>query len=241
MSMREYRIQLKSMATLASIIAAGGICFVAQNGTAVKQTLYNKDGSALANPVTPTRGFISFYVTEATESVDLYILAPGGEFVVAKGMVPSGPNEILVDTSRKHHVMYVPYSVADQAGNATETDSGFTVPANALMLPHAGVLSVVADAAITIEVGTMGTSNDPDGFLDAISCAGAAGTITKGSVAAGVDTLGALLKVLDSANSGDDAPEGNTTAGVNSDPISYTLLTAADTAQGFALLPYMIP
>lgn len=237
----EYRIQLKDALTDRAIISAGGTVFVAQDGTAVKQTLYDKDGGALANPITPTRGFINFFTATTVERVDLYIMAPGGEFVVVKDVEPSGPNEIKVDTGRKQHVLHVPYSVEDQAGDATETQSAFTVPSRAMLLPNPAVHVIEADATETIDVGTMGTSNDPDGFLDGIAVSGAAGSVTPGTLTNGAATLGVLFSVQDSANSGDLVPEADVTAGAAADPISWTLTTGADTAQGFILLPYILP
>lgn len=236
--MRHYGIQLKSHLTGAIIQSAGGMCFVAQNGTPLKATLYNADGSSLSNPISLNRGFIDFHVADTVNMVDLFIMAPGGQFLVVKDVKPSGPNEVAIDTNQRHQLAVIPFSKTDQAGDATETDSGFNVPDGAMMLPNPGLMVTTADSAITLDVGTGGTSNDPNGFLAAASV-GTLGLV-KGTLTNGSATLGALLAVQDSANAGDKVPEGNVTAQADEDDITWTLLTAADTAEGFILLPYLL-
>jgi hypothetical protein len=237
MGNREWKIQLKDALTGEAIITAGGVCYVAANGDAQKATLKDKDGAALANPFTPTRGFINFFVADTTEKVDLYIMAPGGQFVVLKDVKPSGPNEIRIDTQRKEHVAVIPFAIADTAA-ATETDSGFDTGTDKLWRPAAVAVKVsTLDSGMTIDVGTDGSGgNDPDGFIDGISLTTA--VVVKATNVNGSVTLGALLYVQDSANSGDDFPE----AYLNSanENITYTLSSSTDTGEGFIYLPYTI-
>jgi len=233
--MREYKIQLKSAALLTAIITAGGTCYVATNGAAAKATLYTAAGSSLANPVTPTRGNINFFVADSVSLVDLYILAPGGQFLVVKDLAASGPNEILVDTSNRHQCMVIPISYADSTA-AAETATGFTEPANALMLPNPAFKVTAIDATETIDVGTLSTdSGDADGFLAAIDVATLG--LVKATVVNGGNTMGALFEIQDSANSGDIAPEGHV-SGEKS--ITYTTTAGSDTVEGFAILPYLL-
>lgn len=236
MGNREWRIQLKDAATGESIISAGGKCYVAANGDAAKQTLKDKDGASLSNPITPTRGFLNFFAADTVEKVDLYILAPGGEFVVVKDVKPSGPNEINVPTQQRHFAFVIPAAIADTAA-ATETATGFVIPAKAAILPTPFVDVLTIDATEDIDVGTLSTdSGDADGFIDSVSV-GTAGLV-KATLLASGDTMGALLSVLDSANAGDDAPEADVS--MVGKQITYTFSAGSDTAEVFIHLPYYL-
>lgn len=232
----EYGIQMKDAVTLESIIVAGGAVYVAKSGSPDKETLYDKSGAALANPVTPTRGFFRFWVDEEVNAVDLYVQAPGGQFQVFKDVRPSGPNEIQIDTAARYGAMVVPFSIEDTAAN-TETSTGFIVPENAAVLPTPLVLVDTLEAARTIDVGTDSTdSGDADGFIDGVSLAAAG--LVKASNANAAQTMGALLFVQDSANAGDRAPEANVSMGGKE--VTYTLAASTAAAKGFAILPYLL-
>ncbi|MCC6775635.1 MAG: hypothetical protein IT537_03205 [Hyphomicrobiales bacterium] len=236
MGNREWKIQLKDRATGESIISAGGKVYVAQAGDAAKQTLYDKDGVALSNPLTPTRGFINFFAVDTAESVDLYILAPGGEFAVRKTVKPSGPNEIEIDTDRRDHAFVIPAAITDTTAG-TETSTGFVIPAKGMMLPRPLIDVLTIDATEDIDVGTLSTdSGDADGFIDSVSVATAG--IAKATLVASGDTMGALFSVLDSANAGDDAPEGDVS--MVGKQITYTFSAGSDTAEVFIHLPYYL-
>lgn len=237
MGNREWRMQLKDLATGEAIITAGGKCYVAVNGDSAKATLLDKDGAALSNPITPTRGFLNFFVADTTDKVDLYILCPGGEFVVRKDVKPSGPNEIRVDTDRRMHSFVIPWAAADVTA-ASEISTGFVIPAKSEILPVGlGVDVIAIDATEDIDVGTLSSdTGDADGFMDGVSVA-TLGFVKPSLVASG-DTMGALLSVLDSANSGDDAPEGDVS--MQGKTITYTLSSGSDTGKGFIHLPYYL-
>jgi hypothetical protein len=232
----QFRIQMKDARTLESIITAGGAVYVATAGSPAKATLFTAAGAALANPVTPTRGFIEFFTAETVSEVDLYVQAPGGQFEVYTGVKASGPNEILIDTANRHGAIVVPFSIANTVAN-TETNTGFIVPANAAVLPNPLVRVTTLDAGMTIDVGTLSTdSGDADGFIDGLSLAAAA--LVKATLANGAITMGALLWVQDSANAGDEAPEANVS--MQGKAITYTLSASTDTAAGFVILPYLL-
>lgn len=239
MSYKKYQMQLKDHVTGEAIISSGGVAYVTVAGDSAKQTIYSDAvGTAASNPVALTRGKIEFYTLATVDSVDLYIQAPGGQFAVVRGVQPMGPNEIAIDTNQRQQTMVIPFDVADQTGDATETDSGFNVPDNALLLPNPGLRITTADATETIDVGTGGTSNDPNGFLAAASVA-TLGPV-KGTLLNSGVTMGALFFVQDSGNAGDAAPEGNVSAQADNDDITWTLTTGADTAGGFIYLPYLL-
>ncbi|MGE0751858.1 MAG: hypothetical protein AB7F39_06645 [Variibacter sp.] len=233
--MREFRMQLKDLYTGETIITSGGTVFVAVNGGAAKETLKDKDGAALSNPVTPTRGFINFFTADTVEKVDLYILAPGGQFVVRKDVRASGPNEVLVDTNSRHQCMVIPVAAADVTP-ATETETGFAEPANALMLPSPFIDVLEIDDTETLDVGTdSGDSGDADGFIDGVSVATAG--VAKATVANSGNTLGALFEVQDSANAGDLTHEGRVSGGK---AITVTTSAGTDTLEAFVHLPYLL-
>lgn len=235
--MKHYNFQLVDTATKAAIQTAGGKAYVAVNGDAQKVALFNKDGGSVANPVALVNGVVDFYVADAVNKVDLYIQAPSGHFIVTKGMEPSGPNSLFVDKSKAETLMVIPFSIADTVAN-TETNTGFVHPTRAAVLPSPLVEISTLDSGITIDVGTLSTdSGDADGFMDGVSVASAG--IAKASAANGATTLGVLLFVQDSANAGDKAPEANVS--MQGKAITYTLSAGADTAEGFILLPVILP
>lgn len=234
--MRHFKMQLVDQnGKLISL--AGGVVYAAVAGGAAKVSLLTATGAAAANPSALTNGKVEFYVADAVAKVDLYGISPTGHAFVAKGVAPSGPNEIRVDTSRADTILVIPFSATDSTAN-TETDTGFDVPTNAGVIPMAvGVDVTVLDDTETVDVGTAtADSGDPDGFIDGISLA-TAGAV-KASLANGAVTLGALLKVQDSANAGDAVPEASFTSGGKS--IVYTTSAGTDTAAGFIKLPLQL-
>lgn len=234
---RHWKLQLKDSATGEAIISAGGAVYVAVNGASQKQALVDKDGAAVSNPITPTRGAIEFFVADETVTkVDLYGMAPGGQAFQALNVTASGANEINIDTSRRHQVLVIPFAQADFTAN-TETDTGFDTGTDKLWLPNPSLKVTAIDATETIDVGTDGAgANDPNGMI-AGAALGVLGLIKSTLVNAAV-TLGALFVVQDSANAGDGVPEGF----VNSANENITITTTAgsDTGKGFISLPYLL-
>lgn len=237
MGQKIFSIQLKDHRTGEAILGSGGMCFVATAGGSAKATLLNADGSSLANPVSLVDGHIDFQVADTVTSVDLYGTAPSGHSYSLAGVKPSGPNEISIDKSQNMQAMKIPFDVADQAGDATETPSGFVVPSGAVLLPSPAINVVTADVGETIDVGTEGTSNDPNGIL-AVADVGTAGFV-KGTLLSTGQTIGALLSA-DESGAGVLVPEGNVSAQADNDSISWTLTAGSDTAAGFISLPYML-
>jgi len=103
------------------------------------------------------------------------------------------------------------------ADGTTETDTGWDVPSNAVVLGvYVNVTTAEATGADkTIDVGTGGTSDDPNGFLDGVSVASTG--LVKGTLANGAVTLGALLKIADGTT---DVPEPNVSAA--GDSVTWT-------------------
>ena len=218
-----FNFQLRDLVTGEAIITAGGVCYVAKNGLASKQAITDKDGVALSNPVALVRGHVDFWAASLTnEMVDVYIQCPGGQFVVARNLKPSGPNEIDVDTARADQCMVIPWAQADFTAN-TETDTGFDCPAanTAVFLADsasAAVRVVTIDATETLDVGTAtAETGDPDGFISAAAI-GVAGIIQDN---------GALLVTL----------VGHVSGGKS---IVITSSAGSDTGLGFIYLNYRL-
>lgn len=231
--MRNFKSQLRAALTGAIIASSGGMVYVATAGGTAKVTLYNPaDGAALANPLTLTRGSFNFNVADTVASVDLYIQSPTGHFTVVKGVKPSGDSTIPLDISKMETTFVIPFNVANQAGDATETPCGFTLPG--AVQPNVAVDVVAIDATETIDVGTLASaSGDADAFM-ALLAVGVLGYI-KPTIANGTPTLGAKLYVQDSANAGDEATEQDVSQ--IGKQVSYTLTAGSDTAAGFIVLP----
>lgn len=222
-----------------AINATGGKVYVAASGDAAKQAITDKDGTALTNPRALTTGGCEFWVVDTVADVDLYIMAPGGQFVVVTDVVMGQVQDIMVDTQQRHQIATIPFSIADTSAN-TETDTGFDFPTASAVLPYPMVRVSTIDATETIDVGLLSSesSGDADGFINAVALDTA--VLVKATLTASGDTMGALLSVLDSANAGDDAPEPHVVTGAAATSISYTLTAGTDTAEGFIMLPYVL-
>ena len=115
----------------------------------------------------------------------------------------------------------------------TETQTSFTLPASAIV-KDVFLNVITVDATETADVGTMGTSNDPNGYLAAVSLATAG--LVRGSLADGAVTLGALLFEITEATTA-AARNPDITAG--GDPVSYTCSAGSDTAVFDIIIEYV--
>lgn len=234
----------------AAINDSGGKVYVAKDGDAAKQAITNSAGTALTNPMSLTNGGAEFYVPDSVSLVDLYIMAPGGQFIVQKDV--SGANDFLVDTNDLEQVAVIPFAIADTAA-ATETDTGFDLPTDSLVDPDVAVNVLTVDATETIDVGILSTESggDADGFAKLVDVATAkmvpvAVTLTVGSSETYVasSTRGALLETLsagsDLATDIGTAQEKRHRCDGTAKSISYTLTAGSDTAEGFIYLPYRL-
>jgi hypothetical protein len=209
-----------------SITASGGVVHVATADSPAKATLYDADGASLANPVSLTNGSAEFFVADSISTVDLYIQAPGYQFIVKAGVVPANHN-FKVDTSELYQIYKIPFASADSTA-ATEKDTGFNLPAFGQVLPLLGgagitVTTAATAGAKTIDVGTLSTESggDANGFLAAVS------TAALGKV---VGTNGALFV--------SNAPA--ITGAATAKSISYTTGAADAGVAGFAILPVIL-
>ena len=123
------------------------------------------------------------------------------------------------------------HCIGSEANNSERT-TAFTFPASCIV--HDVYLNVITvDATETVDVGTEGTSNDPDGFLDGVSLATAG--LVKGTLLNTGQTKGLLLAV-DEDGAGALVPEPSIACG--SDPVSYTCSDGTDTAVFDIIIEY---
>lgn len=117
----------------------------------------------------------------------------------------------------------------------TETQTAFTLPTTAIVRDvYLNIITV--DATETVDVGTAGTSNDPNGFLAAVSLA--TGGLVKGSLADGAITLGALL--YEETGTGADVAYAKTDCiAAGGDPVTYTCSAGSDTAIFDIIIDYV--
>lgn len=231
MGQKHWKIQLMDRFTGNALATAGGRALVVTAGANGRQAITTKAGASASNPVTPTRGSIEFYTDADISSVDLYVMTASGHFVVLKGVPASGCNDMWIDTQVRKQVMVIPFDMTDMVA-ATEFDTGFDLPQNAVVLGDgAGVLVETVDAAITIDVGILSgeAGGDADGFLVALNVAVA------GFIAASGTVWGALVKIATTpVTPGQHVGDGT------AESISITPLAAADTVDGKIALPYML-
>ena len=230
----KYSIQLKDALTGEAIISSGGMAVICTNGSADKASLKDSSGAAASNPVAITNGRIEFYVASTVNKVDIYGVAPSGHGFVIKDVKPSGNNEYAIDKNSRQTTLVVPFSYVDQAGDATETNTGVDLPDGLVDPLRSGLQVSAIDAAETIDVGLLsgGTGGDADGLMDGASLAvlGPVGL----SLANGAVTMGLLMREQDSANAGDQVPKAYPAgAGSNTTRLTYTLSTGTDTGKGF--------
>lgn len=208
-----FRTQMMTGDSGENIIAAGGKVMVCLAGTAKKATISDADGNPLVNPFTPTRGFLDFWTAESVTAVDLYVQDQFGEFMIARGILASGPNEIKLPSNDRQQTMVIPFHYLD-CTPGVEKDSGFVIPANTLVVaPGAAIQTTVAFAGSTITAGTLST--DAGGSATAFSGA-AKSTATVGIQPGGLSAA----------------------ADFSARKISYTM-SGGSTASGFLYIPIL--
>lgn len=215
-----------------AILASGGMAQICVNGSPDKvAAVYDSAQVATTNPVALSRGMLYVEVAKSITIVDIYLATPTGQFLVLKNVVPGDRSAVPYNPLDQISEWVIPWSTADSVA-ATEKDTGFDLPSGAQVQSFPGLEVTAVDATETIDCGILSTeaSGDADGFI-ALASVATLGSV-RISVANGADTLGALLKVQDSINAGDDAPAPHVVLST-SRSISYTTTAGSDTGKGF--------
>lgn len=248
MGYKHYKIQLASVLNGANNTAAGGSVYVAAASDTTKVPLFTAAGAVASNPVALVNGLIEFWTLDTVASVDLYGQTPRGHGFTQKGVVASGNNEIYVESNTRFTELVIPFSGADQTATV-ETNTGFTIPTNAVVQPYGGGLDVMtAQSAKTVSVGILSseTNGSATGFYVGLSLAATgpvipAFTITTGVLAA--NTYGAFLSDYTVGTNADDRGISNRKEypcdGV-AHTVTYTTSSGTTTAKGFIKLPMIL-
>jgi hypothetical protein len=215
----------------AEINADGGQCLVITGGDTSKVSLLDSAGAAATNPVVGVRGEFTFYVANATTTVDIYLMAPWGQFVVLEDIVP-GTTDLMVDTGNQNQTYIIPFASEDYT-DATEFDTGMEILEHAV-IKHDGMGVYVNDvgAADEMDVGLLSTESggDADGFMDAILMT------TAGYIAAEVGfTVGASASYVDLTGGDVEFTYGILMAGAGT-KAAVSEGSNANTDEGFYLL-----
>ncbi len=116
----------------ALIADSGGFVTVCKDGDSKKATLYDKNGASQSNGLALTRGGAEFYIDTLIDTqVDLYVAAPGGQFVTKIDVKP-GSYDIPVNQV-PNQLYVIPFDI-DDCTAATEKDTGYDVPESSMVL-----------------------------------------------------------------------------------------------------------
>jgi hypothetical protein len=230
-TLRQYKMQLSDLRTGKAIIASGGMFQVCSEGSPDKVTLYDVNGGVIANPKALSMGMVDFYVDASLNGVDVVGIGPNGHWFEAHSIDASGNNEIWVDQATRHGLYRIPYSHADST-DAVEKDTGFDLPAGAIIDPDVGIVVGNIDATETMDVGILSSesSGDADGFMNDIPISTAGTLLAKSAATA---TRGALV-------GGGTLDRGHVVVS-GSQSVSYTTTAGTDSGDGWILLPYYLP
>jgi hypothetical protein len=131
----------------------------------------------------------------------------------------------------------------------SETNTTFTFPASGAILLDAWIYVADAEGGGSMDVGTQGTSNDPDGILDGISLASTGWVFPTATLTTGLNgqyisatTFGALTHHID-LGTDDDGDSGFIfKRGVfitGADPVSITSSGDLNSCSGYLFLKYI--
>ena len=217
------------------ILGAGGAAQINTAGSPNKATTYDINQAVVANPVALSRGQLYVQVPKANTSVDVYLAAPTGHFLVIKGLVPGDRQTVRVNTKNLDTQWVVPFSITDSVA-ATEKDTGFDLPVGSLVMANGMFVEVTTnEGSRTINVGTLSTESggSANRFIAAASLA-SANTIKM--TAAATTTYGAGVITTIATTPSVPVPEGFVVLTANPS-LSYTLSASTASAKGFIVLP----
>ena len=196
-------------------------------------TIYSDiNGTTANNPLTFTDGRARFFTVNTVTSLDLTGLTAKGQAFFLQGVTPSN-HRILVDRNEMNQILVIPYQVV--GASEVVVDTGFDVLGNMVVkdvFPHVTTVGTGA----TLDVGT---STDPDGFLDGVSAAttGYVTTAMEEAIVSGSGLIGALLANATGTYVRKLHKRANATSGAN---IVYTNTTSSSTAgEGYLYITYL--
>lgn len=235
-----HEFQLKDAATGAALLVSGNyqVCVA---GSPVKVAVVDPangfgafSGSPYAFTITAGKG--RFAVLDTVQTVDIYVLTAQGYFGIVSGAKASGMSEVLVNSLNPIQRYKIPFAITDAVA-ATERDTGFDLPQDALVLMDTAVLVNTLEASRTINVGTLSSEGggSANGLIAAQSLA-TAGLQAQQTVATA--TRGALFTTI--ATTPVTPDKGYSTRANAAKSLSYTLSASTVNANGWIILPVML-
>ena len=175
------------------------------------------NGTSLTQPATMTNGIGRFWLDSATTSIDLTILAASGRAYFLEGVTPS-QHRLDVDPEKQEYQLVGVWNILSAHGDGVVSAIGFPL-INGMRIKDVFVQKT--SAGVGVGAGLIidfGVSGDPDGFID-----GMTSTVTGyflnnvviaadtegGSIIAGVQLRGALLREAHTGLSGITASVGS--------------------------------
>lgn len=225
LALSEYNLHLLDARTREALDDDAGVVRVTTADSYAAMTCYSdKNGTSQSLPITMVNGRIRFFTAASVTSVDVYVQTDGGAFFYIRGLTPSQQHR-YVDPEKDEYTMVIPYTIV--GASETVTNTGFTIKANMLIrdaLLH--VHTVGTGAALEV-----GTSTDPDGFIDAASVAttGYPVTVTDEAIVSTSSLIGALLAVATGTYVRKWYRRASSTSGAS---IVYQNTTSSSTAGG---------
>lgn len=154
-------------------------------------------------------------------------------------------NEVMSANAGQRCLKRVAFGAAELGG--VETNTSFAFPAGGAIL-HNAFIYVADGESGTMDVGTQGTSNDPDGILDGISLASTGWVFPTVTLTTGLNgqyisatTFGALSHKID-LGTDDDGDSGfvipQPTLITGADPVSITSSGDLNSCSGYLFLEY---
>lgn len=155
-------------------------------------------------------------------------------------------NEIFSSAAGQRCMKRVAFGATELAG--TEVNTSFAFPAGGAILHNAFIYVGDAEGGGSMDVGTQGTSNDPDGILDGISLASTGFVFPTATLTVGLNgtyisatTFGALSHKIDigsdaAGDAGLVTPMPTLITGA--DPVSITASGDLNSCSGYLYLDY---
>lgn len=155
-------------------------------------------------------------------------------------------NELVSVNAGQHCLKRVAFGATELGGS--ETNTSFTFPAGGAILRGAWIYVADGESG-TMDVGTQGTSNDPDGILDGITLTNTGWVFPTVTLTTGLNgqyisatTFGALSHKID-LGTDDDGDSGFVipmpTLITGADPVSITSSGDLNSCSGYLYLDYV--
>ena len=224
----EYYLQLINGRTGATIDDDTLICNVLTADDPSEVTLYSDvNGTSLANPNAAgvyLNGIIRFYTASSVTSVDISILTASGHAFFLESVTPS-LHRVVVMPEELNNMLILPYQVV--GASEANVDTGFDLLAT-MMVKDVYLHVTTLGTGATIDVGT---STDPDGFLDGVSAAttGYPATALEEALVSTSSLIGALLANITGTYVRKLHARANATSGAN---IVYSNMATASSTAG---------